>query len=79
MRLLTGPGPEIHRAQSDEVALCSLQLLCLLLSVLLLIDLALYAVGRPWAPVAGRTQLVAFRGGHGVGRAFRALPEKFNL
>ena len=49
MRLLTGPGPEIHRAQSDEAALCSLQLLCLLLSVLLLIDLALYAVGRPWA------------------------------
>ena len=64
LRLLTGPGPEIHRAQSDEVALCSLQAasylpfiyiyiqsLCLLLSVSLLIDLALCA-GGPWAPVS---------------------------
>ena len=57
MRLLTGPGPEIHRAQSDEAALCSLQLLCLLLSALLLIDLALYAVGRPWALGPGSWQL----------------------
>ena len=38
-----------------------------------------WAARGPWAPVAGRTQLVTFRGGHGVGGAFRALPEKFNL